>query len=101
MSHEDQGTGFDPGAAGHERQGRASKPKRRAPAPKAKTAADEFAGMTVRDCCADCNAKRCVITGSGFCGHPFKASHPGAEPAVQARIARAKKRLAHQKIDAA
>ena len=26
-SYEDQGTGYDPGAAGHERQGRASRPQ--------------------------------------------------------------------------
>lgn len=59
---------------------------------------DEFKGLTMRDCCADCGEKRCVITWTPFCGHPFKSSHPGAEPKVQARIAKAKKLLAHQKI---
>ena len=104
MSHEDQGTGFDPGAAGHELQGRAAKPKRK-PVRKPKAAAaeppDEFAGLTARDCCTGCNEKKCVITSAPFCGHPYKASHPGAEPNVQRRIAAAKKALAHQKIEAA
>lgn len=71
----------------------ASKPR---PAPD-----DEFKGMTLRDCCVDCNEKRCVITAAPVCGHPFKSSHPGAEPKVQARITKAKKILAHQKIGAA
>jgi len=80
-----------------------AKPKRKiARKAKAAPAAEkpaEFAGMTARDCCDACNANRCVITGKGVCGHPFKASHTGAEPAVLARISRAKKVLAHQKID--
>lgn len=62
---------------------------------------DEFMGMTLRDCCVGCNEKRCLITGSPFCGHPFKSSHPSADPKVQARIAKAKKLLAHQKIGVA
>jgi hypothetical protein len=32
-SYEDQGTGYDPGAAGHERQGRATRPREAVPHP--------------------------------------------------------------------
>lgn len=103
MSHETQGTGYDPGAAGHELQGRESKPKRK-PARRAKPAAakapDEFAGLTPHDCCVDCTANKCVISGMNVCGHPYKTSHPGADPKLFARIARAKKVLAHQKVEA-
>lgn len=61
----------------------------------------EFEGITARDCCAGCNAKRCVITGNQFCGHPFKSSHPGAGDKVKANIARAKKIIGVQKASAA
>ena len=76
------------------------KPAKRRAAPPKQAAPDEFAGLTARDCCEGCSEKRCVITQTAFCGHPFKSSHSGAAPAVFARIARAKKRLAHQKIEA-
>lgn len=79
----------------------AKRPYKRRAVAKPPKQADEFAGITARDCCVDCNEKRCVITGMNVCGHPLKASHPGAEPKVIARIARAKKMLAHQKIEAA
>jgi hypothetical protein len=62
---------------------------------------DEMDGLTARECCLACNEKRCVITGSNICGHPLKASHPGADRKVMERIAKAKKILAHQKIEAA
>lgn len=75
--------------------------KRRQPRKAAKTQTpDEFAGVSATACCADCVATKCVITGSGFCGHPNKSSHPGAGPKVQARIAAVKKRIAIQKAAA-
>lgn len=61
---------------------------------------DEFAGLTVKDCCDGCTASRCVITGSAFCGHPYKSSHPTAAPKVKERIRRAKTIIAHLRVDA-
>lgn len=45
------------------------KPAAAAPAPKP---ASEFAGITVTDCPAACNADRCVISGMNVCAHPRK-----------------------------
>ncbi len=33
---------------------------------------DKFAGMTVKDCCHDCNVDGCVISGKPYCAHPRK-----------------------------
>ena len=63
---------------------------------------DEFAGMTETECCAGCKADRCVISGSGACAHPMKGGLQPAqmtEAAAMARFNRAKKVLAHRKVD--
>ena len=62
----------------------------------------EFAGMTETECCGACNVDRCVISGINVCTHPFKGGlQPGLanKPDVLARFERAKKVLAHRKID--
>jgi hypothetical protein len=32
----------------------------------------DFDGMTVSNCCGDCNIDRCVISGKPYCAHPRK-----------------------------
>lgn len=62
----------------------------------------EFAGMSAFDCCTACNAEGCVITGIAACAHPNKGGLQAGlmrNPAVLSRYERAKKALAHQKID--
>lgn len=62
----------------------------------------EFAGLTEQDCCADCCMEKCVITGMALCGHPFKGGLQPAlmsKPDIVERFGRAKKALAHRKID--
>jgi hypothetical protein len=62
----------------------------------------EFAGMTELECPAECNIDRCCISGMNVCTHPFKG---GLQPAlagnadVMRRYDRARKVLAHRKID--
>ena len=57
--------------------------------------AGEFAGMTPRpeaNCCDDCFALRCVITGMAYCGHPHKSGLQAismGNDAVRKRYARA------------
>lgn len=61
---------------------------------------DEFAGMTELECCAGCTAERCVISGVNVCGHPFKGGQiRHSDAAALARSIRARKVLAHRKID--
>jgi len=61
---------------------------------------DEFAGMTEIECCSACNAERCVISSINVCGHPFKGGQiPPGDGKALARSLRAKKVLAHHKID--
>lgn len=60
----------------------------------------EFEGITVKDCCDGCKPNRCVITGNQFCGHPHKSSHPTAGQKVTERILRAKRIIAHGRVDA-
>lgn len=61
---------------------------------------EEFAGMTEMECCASCNADKCAISGVNACGHPFKGGQlPRHDSAALARFERAKKVLAHRKID--
>lgn len=57
----------------------------------------EFLGVTVKDCCLDCSAEKCVISGTNVCGHPYKSSHPGASAAVTERILHVKKMIAIQR----
>jgi len=71
----------------------------------AKTAAvpTELEGLTAQECCNDCRQERCVITGMALCGHPFKGGLQSVlmnNPNVMQRYRRAKKILAHQKVDA-
>jgi hypothetical protein len=61
---------------------------------------DEFAGLTEVECCNDCNANRCVISGINVCGHPMKGGQiRTGDGAAEGRFMRAKKALAHRKID--
>lgn len=62
----------------------------------------EFAGITATACCSDCKSDRCVITQIGICGHPMKGGlQPPlmVKPDVVDRYARARKVLAHVKVD--
>lgn len=64
--------------------------------------ADEFPGLSPTECCDDCRMEKCVITGLGLCGHPLKGGLQPAlmmRPDVVNRFTRAKKVLAHAKID--
>ncbi len=87
------------------------KPKRKytrkaKPAAKASTqpkVSAEFAGMTATECCAACTPKHCVITAQGICGHPMKGGLQAPmmiRSDVVARYNRARKQLAHVKLDA-
>ncbi len=72
-----------------------AKPQPKAPA--------EFAGMTASECCADCTPQRCIITAQGICGHPMKGGLQApmmTRSDVVARYNRARKQLAHVKLDA-
>jgi len=60
----------------------------------------EYAGISAHQCCAGCNAERCVITTVGVCGHPYKANLHNAGPKTKARVLQVKKLLKHQMIDA-
>lgn len=63
-------------------------------------APEEFAGMTETECCSACKMERCVISGVGFCGHPFKGGQiPQGDQAALERLNRAKKALARRKLD--
>lgn len=67
-----------------------------------KPAAEDFAGLDNRDCCVDCDAERCVITGGPICGHPSKGALQGdyaQDRAVVDRFNRARKYLQRQAID--
>jgi hypothetical protein len=78
-------------------------PKTKVPAaPRTARPAAEFAGMTATECCADCRTDRCVITGIGICGHPMKGGLQAplmVRPDVVERYGRARKTLAHVRID--
>jgi hypothetical protein len=61
------------------------------------SALPEFAGITSSDCCIDCEAERCVITGAGQCGHPRKGGLQALyqqDPVILKRYNRARKFLA-------
>lgn len=61
---------------------------------------DELAGLTEIECCADCKAEHCVISGINICGHPLKGGQiPPDDGKALARFERAKKALAHRRID--
>lgn len=85
----------------------AKRRKRRAAAttkhePKAAPVPSEFAGLTATACCDECRVDRCVITEIGICGHPLKGGLQPAlmvKPDVVARYARARKAMAHARID--
>lgn len=38
-----------------------------------------FDGMTVANCCDDCNANACVISGKPYCAHPRKGGLHASE----------------------
>jgi len=38
-----------------------------------------FGGMTVANCCDDCNIDGCVISGKPYCAHPRKGGLHAAE----------------------
>ena len=66
---------------------------------------NEFEGMTAKDCCDSCYAakgERCAITHRAICGHPMKGGlqqHDQMRSDTVERYNRAKKMLAHAKID--
>lgn len=68
---------------------------------------NEFEGISAKDCCDSCYAskgERCAITHRGLCGHPMKGGLQQPDqmrPDTVARYQRAKKILAHAKIEAA
>lgn len=66
--------------------------------------ADELEGLTAKDCCDSCCLANCAITHDALCGHPLKSGLQSTymlKPDVVARYQKAKKILAHAKIDAA
>lgn len=69
----------------------------------APVASGEFDGMTATACCDACNIDRCIITGIALCGHPKKGGLQPmlmTKPDILSRYERAKKSLAHLKVDA-
>jgi hypothetical protein len=75
--------------------------KRTAAPPKPKPVAGIYAGMTVMECCASCNADGCVISGKPYCAHPRKGGLHGAElhdSAAMERRRTAEKVLGQQKL---
>lgn len=74
--------------------------KRRTAKPEVARSDDEFAGLTSSNCCSACRKGHCTITESPFCGHPYKSAYGLGGPVITQRIARARKAIEHQKIDA-
>lgn len=73
--------------------------------PKATT---EFAGLTPKDCCAECREGHCVILGDlpagtfSYCAHPLMSglqARDKSNPTIQQRFNRAKRLLAHASVD--
>ena len=59
----------------------------------------EFAGITSTDCCIDCEAERCAITGGPCCGHPRKGGLQALyqqDPVILKRYNRCRKYLAQE-----
>lgn len=84
-------------------------PKKRKPAKKrAKPAAAPavkadgiYTGLTIHDCCRDCNEKGCVISGKPYCAHPRKGGLQGPEQQDDGALKRrrdAEKVLGKQKL---
>jgi hypothetical protein len=83
----------------HKRTNRRRK-KRRAPkevAPPEPTG--EFVGLTPKECPTACNADRCVISGAGVCGHPYKGAPQVHSADALTRFNEAKKFLGKRKVD--
>ena len=56
--------------------------------------AQEFAGLTITDCCKACSPAGCVISGKSYCGHPRKGAQINMnDSAAVERLNRAKKFL--------
>lgn len=78
---------------------RASK-RRRQPASAAKPApVNEFAGVTSTLCCAGCTEKRCVISTTNVCKHPYKTADNGCGPVTLRNRDKVRKMIKHQIID--
>lgn len=75
--------------------------KKQAAAVRPLAAVDEYAGVTSKTCCDGCNAERCVISGTPFCHHPLKTSHPTATTDIVARVVAVRNILKHQQVDKA
>jgi hypothetical protein len=62
----------------------------------------EFAGLNPRECCNACDKDGCVISGSTYCGHPFKGGLQNKEMndhEAMKRFNRAKAALKDQQVD--
>ena len=62
----------------------------------------EFAGLNPRECCNACNKDGCVISGKGYCAHPFKGGLQTTEMndhEALKRFNRAKAALKDQQVD--
>jgi hypothetical protein len=81
---------------------RAAKPRTASAATSKPVASPEFLGITKSECCIDCTAQKCVISGANVCAHPCKgglqASLMTRQDAVE-RYNRARKQLAHVELD--
>ena len=80
------------------------KPKRRARAKSAprESRPPEFDGLDIGTCCDACQGGRCYITGDGNCAHPMTSPlqpYYFNKTEIMARFQRAKKFLAHKKLD--
>ena len=83
------------------RKPKRTKKRQAAPAAEKPSASNEYAGISTSSCCDGCSEKACVISGTPFCHHPLKASHPTASQAIIARVIAARTVIKHQQVDAA
>lgn len=85
-------------AKAKKRIARAAKPPKEADQPVI-SGAGEFAGISATRCPSSCTEKRCVISTTDVCKHPFKTGDNGCGPITMENRARAKKLIRHQMID--
>ena len=79
-----------------------AKPRRKVSAVPRAEKPDEIEGINETDCCFDCVAERCCITGVAHCGHPSKGGLQASmmnKPDIVQRYNRARKLLAHMKTE--
>src|ERR1035437_3198778 len=58
-----------------------------------------FPGLTESKCATACSAAKCVISGSGICGHPRKGGLQVQDNGAQQRLQQAQKQLGIEKVE--